>query len=116
MFPSWRKFLIPSMKTLIKQSRKAKALGIQISSTLGTSLLSSNLEITTLGKVRNEEELALEFAMLFHSLIPSRILIHICACMLKPSMIDFDIKISNLCFPWIYPHNVHHTKAMESQY
>jgi hypothetical protein len=34
----------------------------------------------------------------------------------KPSMIYFDLKISNLCFPWIYPHNVHHTKAMQSQY
>jgi hypothetical protein len=27
---------------------------------------------------------------------------------IKPSLMDFDCKIHNQCFNWIYPHNAHH--------
>jgi len=98
----------------MKQSKEAKALGIQISPTLGTSLLSSNFEIRTLWKVKSEEEPTLELCNVvpFFNFITNfdpYLYLHV-----KPFMIDFDHKISNLCFPWIYPHNVHHAKTMQS--
>jgi hypothetical protein len=34
----------------------------------------------------------------------------------KPTVINFESKISNLCFSWIYPHITHHAKSMQMQY
>ncbi len=114
--PSWSKFSTPTRKNLMKWSGEAQALGIQISPTLGTSLLSSNLETTTLRNVRSEEEPTLEMCNVvpFSNSIMNfdpYLCLHV-----KPAVINFDSKISNMCLSWIYPHTVHHTKSLQMPY
>ncbi len=108
--PSWNNFSTPSMKKLIKQSWKAYPLGIQISPILEIPPFSSNLERTTLRGVESEKKPALKLCN-FVPLSNSIMYFHpyLCLC-IKPSMIDFDYKISNQCFPWIYSHNAHTPK------
>lgn len=114
--PTWSNFSIPGMKNLMKQLGKAQSLGIQISPTLGISFLSSNLVTSILGNVKGEKNLTLELCNvdpLLNSIMNFNPHLGLC---IKSFVMDFDCKISNLNFPWINPHNFHHTKTKQTQY